>query len=257
MFLLKDPKEGESTLDYIRYDPTIAQSKVLGNEKSYIILNKLKPPIENSIKNGESLHIEATPCVGIAKMNSSYCPTGTVSYSFKRDDDETRIHKMFRDKINQINQDREMKGIELLDNNFTLNENKIKTTDSNILTLWNSFQILDRDRIYLNNKGHPNVFSFVVESIGSVDSRNIVYTGLDVLKIKLIDIAENIDNDLNNQISIHRTKALIEGFDITIRNENHTVGNLMTHYLQEDKDVLYAVIKCLIHYVKKLLSDFK
>ena len=44
MFLLKDPKEGESTLDYID-DPTTAQSKVLGNEKSYILLNKLKHKI--------------------------------------------------------------------------------------------------------------------------------------------------------------------------------------------------------------------
>ena len=52
-----------------------------------------------------------------------------------------------------------------------------------------------------------------------------------------------------NQNLIQKANAKMDCFDITILDENDTVGNLLTTYLLNEKNVEYTLIKFPIHYI--------
>ena len=107
---------------------------------------------------------------------------------------------------------------------------------------------MDIDRIYEKNElNRPKTFQFEIESIGSLDSRVILYSALDILKYKVMDIIENINND-TDFITVNRSKSIMRAFDVLIKNENHTIGNLISDELQNTDSQIFnmQVIKCRI-----------
>ena len=241
-------KKGDE-LDYIKYDPMIYENFTTkgadGSEvprEEYAIIVTLKPGIDD---DGQTLKAEVRPNPGIARYHSKYCPVGTVSYSFKRDENPNRIRSQFEKLLTQTNRTRVMKGLDPLPVDvFDANGDIVSDVDVEVRKLWNNFQILDRDKIYELEGGEPKCFMFNVESTGSLEPNQIVHDALYMLRLKLIDIFNNTNRDEgNNYIEISRSGSVMRGIDIIINNENHTMGNIITHALNEQTNIDFAGYK--------------
>ena len=58
-----------------------------------------------------------------------------------------------------------------------------------------------------------------------------------------MDIKENITND-TDFITINRSRSIMRAFDFIIKNENHTIGNLISNELQNyESQIEYASYK--------------
>lgn len=193
-----------------------------------IIINKLKSNISNE-QEGEEMNIQCFPRIGLGKQNARHDPTGTVTYEFQVDKDE-EVEKVFNYKIEQLQQERLSKKLNTL-------------SDPEIEKLHNSFNLLDKQRVYTRNEnGDPNHFKYTVESIGFlnpdqividsvynlilclVDLRNSIKFNMDSLPVKLESISKVEINNLTSKVG--------QGVSIKIYNENHTLGNLVQYYLR-------------------------
>ena len=193
--------------------------------KDYIPIHILKPNIIDDTQ-GEELELIAKPRPGIGLINSRYTPVGTVSYSFVTDDILADI--MFENKIKFENKERIEKKL-------------VEYTESEITSLKKSYDVLDKHRTYFkNSNGEATKFNLRVESIGFLDSEQLIFDAIETLKIMLSDIKNSliIDNDSENNLTIHTTDKiivnenvnLVGGYVYTLINENHTIGNLISEY---------------------------
>ena len=207
----------ENIHDIFRYDNFTDDS---------IIINKLKSNIINN-DDGEELDLECYPTIGFGTTNSRHDPCGTVSYLFKNDEDSV-IDENFKNKMKYLNEERLTKNLQP----FTKDENN---------QMRKNFDLLDKERVYKKNEnGQPTNILFTVESIGFMDASNIVLSSSYVLLLSLIDIRNSflfknykeisleIDNPL---ISIDIDNSVNKGIKIKIKNQNHTLGNLIRYYL--------------------------
>lgn len=209
----------------------------------YSCLTILKPNIFSGGNEGEELELTAYPTIGTALENSRHCPVGTVSYSFIVDDE--RADKMCSEKIDYKNQERIKKNIDPMN-------------ESEIIQFKNSFNLLDKQRAYYTDMyGEANQFKFVIESIGFNDSRQLLLDSFNILRLMLHDILNSIKIinkklDFNNKkLDINDTNDSLLGYNIIIKNEDHTIGNLISDYIKrkycmnnEDSNIItYASYK--------------
>ena len=248
-----DPDKVESfiipdiiTLNQEGDDPSL---RAKNSYKSHILLNKLKV---TSSGNGEALKILCKPTIGsgensyyekvhvsvegevtqklnIIPAHTTYSPVGTVSYKFVQDSLE-RQNEIFDYYLENLTNERLNKGLSRFD-------------DSEIKEIRTSYNHLDAKRVYLRDeKGNANVIEMKVESIGGMLPVQIVKNGIDVLSWKMRDlltssIATYDNNTLSYQlldkIEIVESTSKMDSYDIKIIDEGHTVGNLITKYLQD------------------------
>jgi DNA-directed RNA polymerase subunit L len=96
------------------------------------------------------------------------------------------------------------------------------------------FNTMEAQRCYVtDSKGEPNSFDFVVESIGVFDPFDILIEALRVIEKKCYIYAA-IDKDIPENVKIQPTKKEARGFDIYFQNEDHTLGNLLTSWMDEN-----------------------
>uniref|UniRef100_A0A6C0EHB9 DNA-directed RNA polymerase RpoA/D/Rpb3-type domain-containing protein n=1 Tax=viral metagenome TaxID=1070528 RepID=A0A6C0EHB9_9ZZZZ len=216
----------------------------------YILLNVLKPNILND-DEGEELDLIAKPSPGIGLTNSRFTPVGTVSYSFVTDD--VKAESVFLEKMKYKNNERETKGLK----EYSSNE---------VEKLKNSYNLLDKHRTYLTNEnGEPNQFNLRVESIGFLNSDQLIYDSIYTLQLMLADIINSISFTTLDEILTVSTKDKII-FDnsndeciITIINENHTIGNLLSEYFKlfycSDKPIIYDLFKFVSYRMPHPLTE--
>jgi len=189
-----------------------------------IHINELKPNITS--KTSEQLELICTPTIGFGRQNARYCPVGTVGHSLVVD--EVKSEQVFNQKIIFKNKERIEKNL----NEFT--EHK-KTQ------LKKSFELLDKHRVFhIDSQGNPNRFNFRVESIGFLPSTQLVYDSLEIMRLKLLDIVHLIqfkdENNgdykfyLNSRLEISETFDNLLGQEISLYDEDHTIGNLITEF---------------------------
>ena len=115
---------------------------------------------------------------------------------------------------------------------FKNNENDLKDDLKKIeKDLQESFIINNKEKIYeKNNKGDPLIYEMKIESIGFFDTKTIMEKGLTILEEKINLYEENIkDFELQNGFYI-----------LTIDNQNDTLGNLISSYINDDKDIEFS-----------------
>uniref|UniRef100_A0A6C0LYE4 DNA-directed RNA polymerase RpoA/D/Rpb3-type domain-containing protein n=1 Tax=viral metagenome TaxID=1070528 RepID=A0A6C0LYE4_9ZZZZ len=204
----------------------------------FINLNILKPNVLDD-EMGEEISLVAKPSIGIGKQHARYCPVGTVSFQLQLNDEEL-IEEIFRKKLDYTNKERRNRKLKDLSED---EEEKFRR----------SFNLLDKDRIFKTNGfGNPNSFIFNIESIGFLESDEIVYDALTILELKILDILNSLSieenseslfqiNHLNNKISTSKSNDLLNGYIIDIDNENHTIGNIISEYFKASYIGNYAL----------------
>ena len=198
-----------------------------------ILINKLKYNISNQ-DNGEELLIICRPTIGLGKYHSRYDPTGTVEYSFKID--KSRVELVLKLKLEYLEEERKNKGLE-------------PYTPKEIQDIKKSYHLLDKQRVFLTNKqGKANHLLFSIESIGFMSSSQIIIDAINTLELMIIDVKNCFEFVINKsklelnlldkvQINEFGDDNVNRGCIIKVKNENHTLGNLIQHYLR--KSVLY------------------
>lgn len=192
--------------------------------KEYIIITKLKPSYNiinyklNSYKDellnskGKTFHFhcKAKAVLSNGAENSRFSPVASISYNNKVD--ETKADIAEKDYI----------------------ETEIRIAKEKQLTprtneqLSRYFNTTLRERYYYdNNENEPTKFIFNLESVGVVPPLILVHRGILCLIDKINNFLTNIKSLNENVINIQPSPNLIDGFQITVLEENDTLGNII------------------------------
>jgi DNA-directed RNA polymerase subunit L len=94
------------------------------------------------------------------------------------------------------------------------------------------FQTMEVQRCFkTNEKGEPNSFDFIVETIGTLPIAVIVEKALYNMEKRLSKYAGELPNDVKVMPADNRAKA----FDFYFPNEDHTLGNLLQAYMEANQ----------------------
>jgi DNA-directed RNA polymerase subunit L len=99
----------------------------------------------------------------------------------------------------------------------------------------------DVERIYERNEiGEPNVYQFLIESIGFYHPQEILSMGVNILLNKLILLKEEFRKTNSNKVVIVENVENMDFFHFLINEENDTIGNLIQSYINNNENIFYA-----------------
>lgn len=191
-----------------------------GNGEYYIDFLRLRPNISDEIP-GERIKLTCKFTVGTARDDSMFNVTGTCAYGYTPD-------------LEKIEEQLEIRKQKWKDEGKT--QDKIKFEAAN-------WKLLEGMRYSIKNS-----FDFVIESVGIYSNEKIIIESCKILLRKLEGLKELIETD---EVEIKRSDNILENcYDITLVNEDYTVGNILNYELYT---VFYADLE-QINYVgfKKL-----
>lgn len=200
-------KENDQSINYFKKDPFTDK---------FILINKLKYKVG---AEDDTLDIECKPRIGLAKENSRYDPTGTVSFQYTIDTDE--VEEAWNKKRKYIKNQREKNSEDYKEEEYT--------------SFKKSFMLLDKERVYKSNaKGEPYSFDFGVESIGFLEPSQIVCSGLKMLELRVNDIYNCFEDSeiINEKIQVEPIDEN-NSLKFVIKNEDHTLGTIITYILRK------------------------
>ena len=194
----------------------------------FCLIHRLKPISSNEdVQEAEELDITMKPTINTAQKHARYCPVGTVSYEFEKDTVEKQ-EMYFKAYIQNLQQQR--KSDELPEYN-----------EKDLLLFRGTFTNLGSERIYKKqNDGDAETVKFNVESVGNLESHQLVFDALEMIKLKTFVLLNHftwverlgkyIYSDKKISINTNTTSGNVE---ITIFKEDHTLGNLIGSYLKK------------------------
>lgn len=171
--------------------------------KQYIDLCRLKPKYSESLK-GEHIKFNAKLSIGTAGENGSFNVVSTCTY--KNSPNKYEIDQQREQKLSEL----QAKYSNEEDIKFNLND----------------WSLLDAKRIFI-----PDSFDFIIKSIGVFTNYEIVINSINIIierlnKVKELFIAPNS--------YINPSKITIaNSFDITLINEDYTIGKILEYSLYE------------------------
>ena len=182
------------------------------------LLAVLKPKIGTS--NPEQLAFTAKATVGIGRENTRFNPTSQCSYAYTRDEDPDRIKEHF---------------IEWLDRHKKVDYSELLKDTERKELFEREFNTMEIARCFkVNEKKEPYSFDMMIETIGVFDPFDIVMEGIKVCEQKCNLYATVDKGTLPDNIKIQPTKKEARGFDIYFQHEDHTLGNLLTTWMDEN-----------------------
>merc|ERR1711991_39394 len=202
---LLDDLDGEKEIDnglFFKPDPIT---------KEHIIITKLKPDQFGS-SEGEEINLECTLSIGTGKENAGYSPVSKVVFFNSLDEKEIKseIKRLIAKKQE---------------------ENGDKLDKSEIQKIQRNFENFEAYRHFCKNeKGEPNKFNFEIESIGIMTVDEIMNKSLEIIDKNINYFNLAVSNE-NEDITIEESPTVMDGLDITVLNQGHTLGNLIQSYL--------------------------
>ena len=170
----------------------------------FILITKLKPNLINK-DDGDSIHIEMTASKDIAQNYSGYSYVSQCVY-----------HNIVNDNI----ADKELKK-RIKD--FKKENSEI--TQEDIESFTKDFNNLDRARYFHKNQyDEPNFFEFAIESEYKTEPEYLFFKSLTIINEKINNLIKNITEDTFEFVKVENS---IDLYDIIIKNEKHTLGNLI------------------------------
>lgn len=107
---------------------------------------------------------------------------------------------------------------------------------------------------YIEND--ENNYNMIIKSRRQITEKECLLRSVMIILNKLKNIEENIVFEINKIKKKHNMKELYEG-DILIQNEDSSYGNIITYYLQLDKNVEFAGYKVESYLKMDIIISFK
>lgn len=172
-----------------------------GSGEYYIDFLRLRPKISDEIP-GERIKLSCKFSVGTSRDDSMFNVTGTCSYGctpdFEKMDEQLEIRKQkWKDEGKK--------------------EDEIKFEAAN-------WKLLEGMRYVIKNS-----FNFVIETVGIYSNEKIIIESCRILLKKLDDLKHSIETD---DLEIKASDNILENcYDITLVNEDYTIGNMLNYEL--------------------------
>jgi DNA-directed RNA polymerase subunit L len=174
----------------------------------YILIATLNP---GPNLKGEKLKFEGKSSINIGESHIRFSPVSCIYFVNKQDPE---LVKLELNKYLEINKDK-----------------------FNVKKLTHKFILEEADRYFhIDDDGNPNQFEFCIESRGVLEPYKILLNGINLIIDKINLFLNNMKktlSDTKSDVLITESKGLMKAFDITILNENHTLGYLLQTYINE------------------------
>jgi DNA-directed RNA polymerase subunit L len=169
----------------------------------------------------ENLTFKARATVGTGRENVAFMPvTSRCAYGYSRDDDEGRKKEIFN---NWLTKNKKVSPTELEGNPTRKGE------------LEREFATMEVQRCFkVDERGEPYSFDFIVESMGVLDPTYIIARAIEVLQAKVLRYGSIDSGDLPEGLKIRPADARMKGFDFTFQREDHTLGNLLQTWMEQN-----------------------
>ena len=186
-----------------------------GNGEYYIDFLRLRPKLTDEIP-GERIKLTCEFSIGTSREDSMFNVTGTCSYGFTPNPE----------KIEEQLEIRKQKW-----KDEGMSEQQIKFEGAN-------WKLLEGMRYVIKNS-----FDFILESVGIYDNEDIIIKSCIILYKKLGELKQSIEQ---NQLEIIPSDNTLENcYDVTLVNEDYTIGNILNYELYK---IFYTDLK-FINYV--------
>jgi len=186
-----------------------------GNGEYYIDFLRLRPKISDEIP-GEKIKLTCKFTLGTSREDSMFNVTGTCSLGFTPD----------YDKMEEQLEIRKQKWKD---------EGK---KEAEIIFESKNWKLLEGMRYVIKNS-----FDFIIGTVGIYDNDKIIMEACNILSSKMNNLKELLTSD---EVDIKRSDNLLENcYDITLVNEDYTVGNILNYELYA---IFYTDLK-VIDYV--------
>lgn len=94
----------------------------------------------------------------------------------------------------------------------------------------------NRERVFDKDKNdNPSKYNFTIESCGNYEPKQLMNKSFEVLKQKLNSIKDDLINKSGEKVELIKSPIVLDAIDINIKNENETIGNLLTKYMINDE----------------------
>jgi len=170
--------------------------------KDYILIARLRQKL-NDTNPGEQLHFTAKLSLETAKTDGAFNVSHTCFY---------------RNSVDPVLQNKEWSSFE---KNLILNSSEEKEDAKKNWYLHEGLRFTK-----------PNSFDFTVESVGVFTNKELVLKACSIFQEKMKKIFESIQDDGS---LIQKSKTTMENsFDITLKNEDYTIGKVIEYLLHEN-----------------------
>ena len=238
---LEEPKKQE-TRDFFPPDSVTGDT---------VLITRLQPQWNPTAPN-QRLAFKAKASVSNGTENSRWSPVAACAYGYTRDpspDHELAVKKAWLKNTKKIYVTDGMAREQIM----ALGDKIIKWEDldgEKQGALNREFQTMEVQRCYLmDEKGEPNDFTFVLESVGIQPIPAIVQSGIAACEA-LVSRYQDLDATVPDNVQIQVADTRFPAIDIIFQRESHTLGNLLETYFvmnhiagKEEPRLTYAAYK--------------
>jgi DNA-directed RNA polymerase subunit L len=197
------------------------------------LITRLRPQW-NPIATHEKLVLKAKASISTGTENIRWSPVSQCSFENTRDEDPDRQAAMFEKWVSVSKKIPDLSAI----------------ATEQVEELRREYNTMEVQRCFrLSETGEPDDFTFYIESVGVLSPKRIVADGIKSI-IRMLEKYQDLDGELPENVSISHGDTRFPSVDILFRNEGHTLGNLLQHYLVEqhiegveDPTITYAGYK--------------
>lgn len=211
-FFPPDPFTG----DHIYLDILKPKNFVPSKNVSQDVVNEMQKEF-TKLKTADDImrfHIEGKACISNAIENGHFSAVSCASYVNTCDPNKASI--ALKNYINTENETAKLKNITPMTNEQYTRR----------------FDLTEKARsFYTNSKNEPNLFTFKIKTIGVIPPLIIFHRAIDILKDKINTFLNNLISKNEDIITIAPSKQLNGGYDITVMNEDDTLGNIIQTHL--------------------------
>ena len=165
----------------------------------------------------EVLAFEGVATIGIGRENAQFIPVSQCAYKYTPDTNPERVKEHFE---------------AWLTTHKKISAEELEQNPTKKGELEREFKTMEVARCFIvNERGEPNSFDFIVESIGVLDPVYIVARALQVLQEKVTFYASADTGDLPLNVQVRPADARMKGFDFVFQAEDHTLGNILQTWM--------------------------
>jgi DNA-directed RNA polymerase subunit L/DNA-directed RNA polymerase alpha subunit len=183
------------------------------------IIAVLKPMADG--QDPEEIHLEAYATLGKGREHTRFNPVAQCAYSYTRDDDAGRIKEMWQRWLTQ------QKKVDSKDLDKDPERKSVLEREFRSLEIYRCFKT--------DGNGEPYSYDFTVESVGVVEPNKIIFDALNAVATLCEKYAALDTGDLPDSVDIRPADARMKGFDFWFQAEDHTLGNLLQTWLDDNK----------------------